>query len=171
MRGRIAGACLLLLMLLLPAGLAEWAIAGPDVPAEPAAVDLPDGEYDVEVGLIGGGGRLSPASPAGLTVRAGRAWARLEWPEAGCEALRAAGGRYLPGTDGAFEIPVTGLDVPVAVAVERGGQDAPCLIMFYADTLCQGTLPPWEAARRVLWVSLAIIVGGGAMNYLLKRRR
>ena len=48
---------------------------------KPVAVDVnyPDGEYSIEVNMIGGSGRASVSSPTWLFVRKGKAYARLLW--------------------------------------------------------------------------------------------
>ena len=163
---------------LLERALLEKTGAPEAASAEPMALDLPDGAYSVEVNLAGGGGRASVSSPTLLTVRKGRAWARLIWSGSDCDFVRVGGVRYddLDVGDGVstFEIPVPVMDAPFPVIAHTAGGDPAeidCQLTFYAGSIGDRSQVPQEAARQVLMVSLAIIIVGGALNYLVKKAR
>ena len=48
----------------------------------PVDINYPDGEFSIEVNMIGGSGRASISSPTWLFVRDGKAYARLLWSSA-----------------------------------------------------------------------------------------
>ena len=44
-------------------------------------------------------------------------------------------------------------------------------LTFYKDTINSVTKVPQEAAKRVIYIALLIIIGGGILNLVLKRRK
>ena len=145
---------------------------------EPAPVDLPDGEYSIEVNLSGGSGRASVSSPTLLTVKDGRAWARLLWSSAYYDYMLLGGARYENTSDGGnsvFDIPVAALDTPFAVIADTTAMGDPVEIeyqlTFYAESIGDRSQVPQEAAMQVLTISLIVIVVGGVLNHFVKRRR
>ena len=150
----------------------------PEAPA-PVAVDLPDGEYSVEVNLAGGSGRASVSSPTLLAVREGRAWARLLWSSPYYDYLLLGPTRYdnltVDGGNSCFEIPVPAMDAPVPVTADTTAMGDPVEIdytlTFYADTVADKGRIPQVAAKKVLAISAAIIAVGAVLNYIVKRRR
>ena len=146
---------------------------------EPLAIDLPDGEYAIEVSLSGGSGRASVSSPTVLRVRDGRAWARLLWSSTYYDYMLVGGMRYEnlseSGGNSSFEIPIPAMDAPVDVIADTTAMGEPVEIAyqltFYRDTVGDVSQVPQEAAKRVLMISLAIIVGGGVLNHIVKKRR
>jgi len=172
---------------LIEAALEAYAPDAGDDPAdrteaavpEPVPVDLPDGEYAIEVGLTGGSGRASVSSPTLLIVREGRAWARLLWSSPYYDYMLLSGARYdnltADGGSSRFEIPVTAMDAPLRVIADTTAMGDPVEIeyalTFYAESIGDRRQVPQEAARQVLLISLAIIALGGALNGFIKRRR
>ena len=146
---------------------------------QPVAVDLPDGEYSVEVNLAGGSGRASVSSPTLLIVREGRAWARLLWSSPYYDYMLVGGTRYdnltVDGGNSAFEIPVTALDGPMAVTADTTAMGDPVEInytlTFYRESIADKGRIPQEAAKKVLAISAAIIIVGAVLNHFVKRRR
>lgn len=151
----------------------------PPEAAEPVAVDLPDGAYAIEVSLSGGSGRASVSSPTMLMVREGRAWARLLWSSAYYDYMLVGGTRYdnlsTEGGNSSFEIPVPAMDAPVRVVADTTAMGDPVEIeyrlTFYAETIGDRSQVPQEAAKRVLMISLAMIVVLGVLNHFAKKRR
>lgn len=147
--------------------------------AAPVPVDLPDGEYAIEVNLAGGSGRASVSSPTLLIVREGRAWARLLWSSPYYDYMTVGGATYENLADGGgnstFEIPVTAMDAAMPVVADTTAMGDPVEIAyqltFYADTVGDKRQVPQEAAKQVLVIGLAVIVLGGALNHFVKKKR
>lgn len=148
-------------------------------PSDPVAIDLKDGEYAIEVAMTGGSGKASVSSPTIFIVREGRAYARLEWSSSNYDYMVVGGQKYLnENTDGGnsvFEIPVTKLDSAITVLADTTAMGTPheieYLVTFYSESIGPKSQLPREAAKRVVYIALAIIVGGGILNYWLKKRR
>lgn len=105
-------------------------ISASDIAGSEYAVEtgLEDGEYSVDVILEGGSGRASVASPAALTVRDSRAYARIEWSSSSYDYMKINGETYLPVNEGgnsAFVIPVTVFDEPVTVIGDTTAMSVP----------------------------------------------
>ena len=149
------------------------------VPPEPVSLSRPDGEYSIEVSLTGGSGRASVSSPTLMTVRDGKAYAKLIWSSPYYDYMLLDGTRYdnltADGGSSAFEIPVTALDVPVPVTADTTAMGDPVEIdytlIFYEDAIGGKGDIPQEAAKKVLVIALVIILGGGALNHVIKRKR
>ena len=146
--------------------------------ADPVAVDLPDGEYAIEVSLSGGSGRADVSSPTILIVREGRAWARLLWSSAYYDYMLVGGARYenlSGGGNSSFEIPIAALDRPLDVVADTTAMGDPVEIeyqlTFYAESIGDKNEVPQEAAKQVLAISLAIIILGGILNHFVKKAR
>ena len=156
-------------------GGSEAPVAAP----EPVAVNLPDGEYSVEVNLAGGSGRASVSSPTLLVVREGRAWARLLWSSPYYDYMLIGQTRYdnltTDGGNSTFEIPITGMDEAMAVVADTTAMGDPVEInyalTFYAESIADKGRIPQEAAKKVLYISAAIIAVGAVLNHFVKKRR
>ena len=159
---------------------APEATAAPEPEApRPVAIDLPDGEYSVEVNLAGGSGRASVSSPTLLTVREGRAWARLLWSSAYYDYMLIGPTRYdnltTDGGNSTFEIPVVALDAAMPVVADTTAMGDPVEIeytlTFYRESIADKGRIPQEAAKKVLAISGAIIAVGAVLNHFVKKRR
>lgn len=145
---------------------------------EPMSVELSDGEYAIEVNLSGGSGRASVSSPTLLRVKDGQAWAQLTWSSAYYDYMLLGGVRYENQSNGGnstFEIPVAAMDVPLTVVADTTAMGDPVEIeyqlTFYGESIGDRRQVPQEAAKQVLMISLGIIVVGGILNAILKKRR
>ena len=146
---------------------------------EPVILPRPDGEYSIEVNLAGGSGRANVSSPTLLTVREGRAWARLLWSSPYYDYMVVGNTIYenltTDGGNSTFEIPITAMDAPMAVIADTTAMGDPLEIeytlTFYSESLGDKSQIPQEAAKRVLYISLAIIVVGAVLNHFVKKRR
>ena len=146
---------------------------------EPMALEMPDGEYAIEVNLSGGSGRASVSSPTLLIVREGRAWARLLWSSSHYDYMLLGDQRYedMDAEDGisTFEIPVPVMDAPFPVVADTTAMGDPVEIdyqlTFYSESIGDRSQVPQEAAKQVLAISLVIIVAGGVLNHFVKKRR
>ena len=153
--------------------------AAPEVqPVKPVQVNRPDGEYAIEVNLSGGSGRASVSSPTVLVVREGKAWARLLWSSAYYDYMLVGGERYenlSEGGNSTFEIPIGTMDEPMTVIADTTAMGDPVEIeyrlTFYGESIGDKSQVPQEAAKKVLLISLAIILVGGVLNYFVKKRR
>ena len=149
------------------------------VSAEPAAVDLPDGEYSVEVNMTGGSGRASISSPTLLTVRDGKAYATLLWSSANYDYMLIGSTRYenltTDGGNSTFEIPVAVFDEPFPVTADTTAMGDPVEISYeltlYEDSIGDKGAIPQEAAKKVLAVALVIIAAGGVIDHFVKKKR
>ena len=146
---------------------------------EAVAVDLPDGEYSIEVNMTGGSGRASVSSPTWLIVEDGHAYARLLWSSSYYDYMIVDEKRYDnltdDGSNSTFIIPILTMDEEIPVVADTTAMGDPVEIeyhlTFYSNTIDDKDAIPQEAAIKVLWIALAVIVVGGALNYVLKRRR
>ncbi|MBQ1340118.1 MAG: hypothetical protein IIY35_05795 [Ruminococcus sp.] len=94
---------------------------------------LADGDYTVEVKLEGGSGRASVQSPAELTVKDGKALAKIAWSSDKYDKMVVQEKEYAPViTDGhsVFEIPVTGFDYNMPVSAETTAMSEPHMIDY-----------------------------------------
>jgi len=101
---------------------------GPHTVPEPVSVDRFDGEYSVEVNMVGGSGRASISSPTLLIVREGKAYARLLWSSTYYDYMIVGGERYEPvNTTGnsVFEIPLWCVDEPMSVIADTTAMSTP----------------------------------------------
>ena len=81
-------------------------------------LSLADGVYEVNVTLAGGSGRAKIASPTELTVKDGRATAKIVWSSDKYDYMEVDGIRFTPNIENGhsvFVIPVTGLGAPQSV--------------------------------------------------------
>lgn len=156
----------------------ESAGAAQDAP-EPVSVAREDGEYSIEVNMTGGSGRASISSPTLLTVRDGKAYAKLLWSSAYYDYMIVEGERYYnlteDGGNSTFEIPITVMDDVMPVIADTTAMGEPVEIAynltFYPETIGAKGLIPQEAAKKVLVIAAVIIVAGGILNYLARKRR
>lgn len=92
------------------------------------AASLEDGEYEVNVTLEGGSGKAFVASPAKLTVREGKAYARIEWSSSSYDYMKIGEDTYYPvNTEGnsVFEIPVEVFDQKIEVVADTVAMGTP----------------------------------------------
>lgn len=147
--------------------------------ADGMSVDKEDGEYSIQVDLEGGSGKASVTSPTILTVEDGKAYAQIQWSSSNYDYMIVDGEKYLPtneeGMNSVFEIPILALDEPVSVIADTTAMGAPheidYTLTFYSDSIGSKSQLPQEAAKRVVAVAMAIIVGGGILNYFVNKRR
>ena len=143
-----------------------------------SAFTMKDGEYSVSVDMSGGSGKASVTSPTLLTVKNGIPYARIQWSSANYDYMVVDGTRYEnqseEGMNSVFEIPVLCWDEAMDAIADTVAMGSPIEInyqfLFYQDSVGSKNELPQEAAKRVLCVALAIIVIGGILNYLLKKK-
>ncbi|MDO4322363.1 MAG: hypothetical protein Q4C61_07520 [Lachnospiraceae bacterium] len=150
-----------------------------ETPVDPVAVDMEDGEYAIDLDLTGGSGKASVSSPTVFIVRDGKAYVRIVWSSSNYDYMKVGTEKYLNrNTDGGnstFEIPVEAFDRAVTVIADTTAMGTPHEIEYslilYAESIGPKSELPQEAAKKVVYIALAIIVGGGIINHILKKRR
>jgi len=153
-------------------GSEESLFSGP----EGMEIDLPDGEYSIEVTLVGGSGRASVSSPTLLIVKDGRAYARLLWSSSYYDYMFVGGEKYLneaqEGASASFTIPVYVMDTEMPVIADSTAMGDPVAVdydlTFYRDSIGEKGRIPQEAARSVLIVAVIVIVGGFLLDRLIR---
>lgn len=148
-------------------------------PAKPMKINKPDGEYSIEVNMTGGSGRASISSPTLFIVEGGQAYARLVWSSTYYDYMIVGGEKYpnetTDGGNSTFTIPVSQMDRIIPVIADTTAMGDPVEIeyslTFYQNTIGAKGLIPQEAAKKVLIFALVIIIGGGILNYFVKKKR
>lgn len=137
-----------------------------------------DGEYCVAVDITGGSGKATVNTPTLMTVKDGTAYALLTWSSENYDYMIVDGTRYdnesEPGMHSAFTIPITAWDAPIDVIADTTAMGHPVEIhyqlYFYPESVGDKAQLPQEAAKRVLLMASAIIIGGGILNHFVKKR-
>lgn len=93
------------------------------------SLNLADGEYQIDVSVEGGTGKVSVESPAALTVKDGKATAVISWSSPYYDYMLVNGEKYLPieTTDQAsvYEIPIEGFDWKLPVTADTIAMSVP----------------------------------------------
>lgn len=170
---RILTLVMLAVMLLCPVQiLAAEGLSG-------VKTDLTDGEYSIQVDLEGGSGKASVSSPTLMIVKDGRMYAELQWSSSNYDYMIVDDEQYFPtneeGMNSVFEIPVQIMDEGMPVIADTLAMGTPheinYTLTFYSDSIGSKSQLPQEAAKRVVAVAMVIIVGGGILNYFVKKKR
>lgn len=140
--------------------------------------DMEDGEYSIQVDLEGGSAKASVTSPALMIVKDGRMYAQLQWSSSNYDYMIVNEEKILneseEGRNSVFTVPVTVMDDKMEVIADTLAMGAPheinYTLTFYEDSIGSKGQLPQEAAKRVVAVALAIIVGGGILNYFVNKR-
>ena len=96
-------------------------------------LSLSDGVYEVNVTLAGGSGRAKIASPTELTVKDGRATAKIVWSSDKYDYMEVDGIRFTPNIENGhsvFVIPVTVLGAPQSVVGDTTAMSKPHAIDY-----------------------------------------
>lgn len=92
------------------------------------AIDLDDGEYEVEIAMEGGSGKATIESPAKLVVKDGIAVVTITWSSPNYDYMLLDGEKYEPiNTEGnsVFELPISTLDAPIDVIGDTTAMSKP----------------------------------------------
>ena len=92
-----------------------------------------DGTYQVNVTFSGGSGRAKIASPTELTVKDGRATAKIVWSSDKYDYMEVEGIRFTPEIQNGhsvFMVPVTELDKPLAMVGDTTAMSTPHAIDY-----------------------------------------
>jgi hypothetical protein len=142
-------------------------------------IDMPDGDYSIEVTLMGGSGRASLTTPTWMYVQGGKGYARLLWSSPHYDYMILDGRTYYneteDGGNSSFTIPITAMDLPVDIIADTTAMGDPVEIAytltFYEETIGSRSRVPQEGALRVLAAAALFIVAGGIINHFVKKRR
>lgn len=136
-----------------------------EISAEPAYVEMEDGEYAIPVELQGGSGKSTVTSPAGLVVKDGQAYARIEWSSSNYDYMIVGEEKYLPvNTEGysTFEIPIMVFNEPMPVLADTTAMSTPheieYTLTFHGDEIMDKGPTPQEAAKRVVCMVILIVL-------------
>lgn len=139
-------------------------------------VDLPDGEYEIEVQMTGGSGRASVTSPAILQVQDEKAVIEIEWSSPNYDYMTLDGETYLPvNTEGnsVFELPVTAFDKEVPVTADTTAMSVPheieYTILLDSASIANAGKKPMEVIA-VVYVAAVIAVSITAWQIHRKRK-
>lgn len=145
---------------------------------EPAFIEMEDGEYAISVDLEGGTGRTTVTSPAGLIIRDGLAYARIEWSSTHYDYMLVEGEKYLPVNEegySTFEIPITVFDEPMPVVADTVAMSTPheikYTLTFHMDGIVSKDQTPQAAAQKVVYMVLLIIAVCIIVSFVNKKRR
>lgn len=146
--------------------------------AEPAFIELEDGEYAIAVELSGGTGKATVTSPAGLIVKDGLAYARIEWSSSNYDYMIVAGEKYLPVNEegySTFEIPILVFDEEMPVIADTVAMSTPHEIeyrlIFHADEILSKDQTPQAAAQRVVYMVGIVVIVCALVSFITKKRR
>ncbi|MEE1162651.1 MAG: hypothetical protein UHU21_03050, partial [Lachnospiraceae bacterium] len=129
-------------------------------------IDMPDGDYSIEVNLMGGSGRASVTTPTWMYVQGGKGYARLLWSSPHYDYMILDGRTYYnetkDGGNSSFTIPITATDMPVDIIADTTAMGDPVEIAytltFYEETIGSRSRVPQEGALRVLAAAALFIV-------------
>ncbi len=150
-----------------------------DPQKEAMEVDFKDGEYSIEVTLAGGSGRASVSSPTWLYVKNGKAFVKLLWSSSYYDYMIVDDMIYYnettDGSNSSFTIPLPAFDRDIKVIADTTAMGDPVEIeytlTFYEDTIGNKGQVPQEATKRVIAIAAVIIIGGGILNLIIKKKR
>lgn len=145
----------------------------------PVEAGVPDGEYSIEVNMVGGSGRASVSSPTWLTVKDGGAYATLLWSSTYYDYLILGGKTYYnqttDGGNSTFLIPIPIMNESFPIIADTTAMGEPVeiryMLTFYDDTIGDRGKIPQVAAGRVLIIAAVILGAGGVLNFIVKKKR
>lgn len=148
-------------------------------PTEAMEVPYEDGEYSIEVSMAGGTGRATISSPTLMTVKDGKAYAKILMSSSHYDWMVVGGKKYEnENTDGGnsyFTIPISAMDSLINIVADTTAMGDPVAIeytlTFYADTIGNKGQIPQEAAKKVLIAAIIIIIVGAILNHIVKKKK
>ena len=145
--------------------------------AETSVSMLADGDYLVNVSLEGGSGRASVTSPARVSVRDGKATARLEWSSPNYDYMIVQDTTYAPVNDegnSVFEIPVLAFDEPLAVVGDTTAMSQPHEIDYtltFDSSSAEPVAGKSDGPGAVLPIAALVVAAAGTVIALRTVRR
>lgn len=138
------------LSLVVPRAFADDAA---DPFAATAQTDLADGEYAIDVALVGGTGKATIASPALLTVKDGHAALTVVWSSDNYDYMKVGDAKFLPTTlepGSTFQIPLVSFDEPFTVVGDTTAMSKPHEVEYQIevkkDSIASGAPAASQAA-------------------------
>lgn len=171
---------MLVLTAVLIGGFAQMTLTGcaEEESAEPAFIEMEDGEYAIGVELSGGSGKATVSSPAVLIVKDGLAYAQIEWSSSHYDYMIVGGEKYLPvNTEGnsVFEIPILVFNEEMPVIADTTAMSTPheveYTLTFHTDEIMSKNQTPQAAAQRVVYMVIAIVAVCAIVSFVNKKRR
>ncbi len=142
---------------------------------ESSKINLPDGEYLVEVQLSGGSGRAFVTSPATLYVCEEEAAVEIEWSSPYYDYMTLDGETYYPvNTEGnsVFELPVTAFDTEIAVTADTTAMSVPHEIDYTICLVGDSIEKREEKSMEVVAVIyIAAVIAAGTIAWCVFRKR
>lgn len=146
--------------------------------AEAYQVNMDDGEYAIDVELVGGSGKATVSSPTLMIVKDGITYARLTWSSSNYDYMIVDDVRYDNEQDGeansTFTIPILAMDEAMPIVADTTAMGTPheieYTLTFFSDSIDAKSNLPQEQAKKVIWIALAIIVFGGILNMYVKKK-
>lgn len=146
-------------------------------PAQPAWIEMDDGDYAIPVALEGGSGKASVTTPAALKITDGTAILTLVWGSENYDYMISGGVRYDRVNEegySTFEIPVTSFTQPMTVIADTTAMSVPHEVEYTLtlspDDIMAGNQTPQAAAQRVVYMAFAIIAVCAVVSLVKKRR-
>ena len=141
--------------------------------------DVSAQEYAIDVMLEGGSGKATISSPTLLMMEDGKYYAEITWSSPYYDYMLVDGVKYENLADGemnsTFRIPVVSLDVPMEVLADTTAMgtshEISYRLTFFSDSIASKDKLPQEQAKKVIWIALGIIVIGGMLNTIVKKKR
>lgn len=141
-------------------------------------LDLEDGEYAVDLELVGGSGKAFINTPTLLIIREGHAYAKVVWSSSNYDYMLVNGKKYLnlaeEEANSTFEIPITAMDTPMDIVGDTLAMGTPheveYKLTFFSNSIDSKSKLPQQAAKRVFLIAMIIIVGGGILNAIVKKK-
>lgn len=143
-----------------------------------AFIEMSDGDYAIPLDLEGGSGKSSVTSPAPLKIVDGTAVMTLIWSSTYYDYMIVGGKTYESINDegySTFEIPVISFDEPMIVIADTTAMSTPHEIEYklilHSDEIMAGSETPQAAAKRVVYMVMAIIAVCILASFINKRKR
>ncbi|MGN0261559.1 MAG: hypothetical protein ACI4B9_01715 [Eggerthellaceae bacterium] len=131
------------------------------------ASQFADGVYTCTVTMTGGTGRASLSDPCTVTIRDGKATAKIEWSSQYYDYMIVDGKKIYPINDGGnsvFEFPIESFDSPIEVVGDTTALSQPYeidyVLTFYSSSMMQK-----EGGKGPGWPVLACVVCLFAIGY------
>lgn len=126
-----------------------------------------DGVYTCTVTMTGGTGRASLSDPCTVTIRDGKAMAKIEWSSQYYDYMIVDGKKIFPinnGGNSVFEFPIESFDAPIEVVGDTTALSQPYeidyVLTFYSSSMMQK-----EGGKGPGWPVLACVVCLFAAGY------
>ena len=142
--------------------------------SEMACFEEKDGEYTIEVSLVGGTGSAAISSPALLTITYHKCVVRLEWSSPNYDYMIVNGEKLDPVNaegNSVFEVPVYVLDQEMMVTADTTAMSVPheieYMLIFHSDTVKH---PGTDILMYVGVIAVLVIAGVAVLIVRTKKK-